>query len=120
MAVDPPCGLADVRGEVATAFDLGDHLQQRDHLAEVAGDGCLQGEDLDAALLHLHGVGIDVGVAADDDLGTLEVAVEQHRRSAGDDLHHARREQGQIVARLVQILVERLAQLVHQPNRPVT
>ena len=53
VAVDAPRRLADVAARSAAALDLGDHLQQREHLAQVAGDRRLQREDLDAVLLEL-------------------------------------------------------------------
>ena len=47
----------------------------------------LEGEDLVAALLELDDARVDLVVAVDEVVGTLEVAVEQHRRATGDDLH---------------------------------
>ena len=119
-AVDAPRRLADVAHQVGRALDLGDHLQQGDDLAQVAGHRRLQGEDPVAALLEVERAGVDLVVALDHVVGALEVAVEQHRGGPRDRLGDRRGEPHQLGARLVEIVVEALAQLVHQPNLPVT
>ena len=78
VAVDAPRRLADVAHQVGRALDVGDHLQQGDDLAKVAGHRRLQGEDPVAVLLEVERPGVDLVVALDDVVGALEVAVEQH------------------------------------------
>ena len=86
VAVDPPGRLAQVDGEVGRALDLGDDPQRGDDLAEVAGDGRLQGEHRVAALLELDALGVDLVVAEDHVLGALEVLAEQDLRGPRDVL----------------------------------
>ena len=112
--------LQMLQHQIVRPLDVRDHLQQCDDLTEVAGDRSLQREDAIAVLLEVERTGIDLVVALDDVVGTLEVAVEQHRGGSRDRLRHRRREPNQLGAGVVEIVVEALAQLVHQPNLPVT
>src|SRR6478735_7614207 len=119
VAPDPPGRLADVGAEVGRPLDLGDHPHQRHDHAQVGGHRRLQGDQPVAALLEIDRAGIDLVVAADQVVGTLEVAVEQDRRRPGDQLRDGGGEVGQLAASVLQLLMEALAQLLgHQPNLP--
>ena len=134
MAVDPPCRLADVDGEVGGALDLGDDAHRRDHPTEVAGDGRLQGEQLVARLVELERLGVDLVVGKDHQLGALEVLGEEDVGRPRDALGHLGRELGDAFAQLVELGVERSAQVASgirsdtlvrewrrtHPNLPVT
>ena len=120
VAVDATRGLADVAQQIGAALDLGDHLQQRDHLAQLAGHRRLEREDPDALLLEVDAALVDLLVAADEVLGAFQVAVEQHRGGARDQLDDQCSQPRQLVAGRLELVVVGLAQLVHQPNLPVT
>ena len=63
--------------EVPHPLELGDHPQRSDDDAQVAGDGLLEGEQLEALLLHLDAGPVDVDVGGDDLLGDLDVGLEE-------------------------------------------
>ena len=71
-------------------------------------------------LLEIERARIDLVVALDDVVGAFEVAVEQHRRCPRDRFGHRSGEPDQFGAGVLEIVVESLPQLVHQPNLPVT
>ena len=117
VAVDPSRRLADVDGEVGGALDLGDDAHRRDDPAEVAGDRRLQGEQLVARVLELERLGVDLVVGEDHQLGALEVLGEQDLGRPGDRLGHPGGELGDPVTQVVELLVERPAQLADVVRR---
>ena len=111
VAVDPSRGLADVDGEIGGAFDLGDDAHRRDDSSKVAGDWRLQGEQLVAGLVELERLGVDLVVGEDHQLGALEVLGEEDLRRPRDALGHPGGELGDALAKLVELVVERPAQV---------
>jgi hypothetical protein len=55
--------LADVADEIVGPFDVGDHLEQGNHLTQVAGNRSLQRQDPVAVLFQVEGAGVDLVVA---------------------------------------------------------
>ena len=72
-----PRHLGDVDGQVAHPLEVGDHPQRGDEHAQVPGHGLLEREQLEAPLLDPFALGVDLGVAGDDVLRHLRVALEQ-------------------------------------------
>ena len=108
--VAPARHLGDVHGQVAAAFEVGDHAQARDDAPQVAGDGSLSGQQVEGALLGVPVLGVDGCVTADDALGEFEICVQQGggraRDGTGDKSGHFDHRLGQ----RVQIVVVRVAQ----------
>src|SRR3954454_4837933 len=69
--------LGDVDALVAHALDVLDHVQQRGDHAQVRGDGRLQRQQRQDALLDLEIAPVDAVVVEDDDRGELDVLVLQ-------------------------------------------
>ena len=65
-------------------------------------------------LLEVERAGVDLVVALDDVVGALEVAVEQHGGRARDRLGDGGGEAHEFGACIVEVVVESLAQFVHQ------
>ena len=74
--------LGDVHALVAHALDVLDHVQQRRDQAQVAGDGRLQGEQREDALVHLQVAPVDAVVVGDHHLRELDVLVAQRLEHA--------------------------------------
>lgn len=108
-----PGDLGDVDGQVAHPLELADHPQRRDQHPQVAGDGVLQGEQLEAVLLELLAQRVDLGVAGDDLLGPLGVALEQRGRALGDRLADEAGHAHEVVADRVELVGVGIA---HGPN----
>ena len=120
VTVDAPSRLADVDAQIGGSLDVGDDLDRRHHRTEIAGNRRLQRDHLEAPLLEVEGTAVVLVVAEDHVVGALEVHREQDLRRTRDQFRDPCRHAGDPAADLVELLVECRAQVVHQPNRPVT
>ncbi len=94
--------LGDVHALVAHALDVLDHVQQRRHEPQVAGDGRLQREQREDALVDLEVAPVDAVVVGDHHLRELDVLVLER-------LEHAVELLDDQVQAAERVLLERLA-----------
>ena len=95
--------------EVAHPLELGDHPQGADDDAEVAGDGLLEREQLEAGVLDLLLGPVDVGVRADHLLGDGGVAGQQRLGGEPDRGLDVAADPGEVVEDPVELFVEGLS-----------
>ena len=69
--------------------------------------GCCRASSVVAALLDVEGERVELVVGVDERLRRVEVAVEERLGAARDRLGHQRRQAHEVVADLVELLVER-------------
>jgi hypothetical protein len=113
-AVDAAGGLGDVDHEIAGALELTGEPDRSHDRAEIGRHGLLQGEHVVAGLFDPEGEGVDLVVGLDEGQRTLHVVGEKDLGAARDELAHERRQLDDLVADLVQLLVEGLALLGHR------
>jgi hypothetical protein len=117
VAVDATRGLGDVGAQVGRTLDIGDDLDRGDELAQVARDGLLQCDQAKTGFLELSRPTVVLVVAEHEVLGAFEVGRQQDLRRPRDELGDPRRQSGDAVADLVELLVELVAQFLgHQPK----
>ena len=90
----PAGDLGDVQGQRPHPVDVGDHLDGAHDRPKVAGDGCLQGEQDERALLGVGAQLRDLLVVGDDLLGQHQIGLQQRlgrvfHRGTGQPAHRA-------------------------------
>ncbi len=115
LAVDLDRRLGDVDAQVAHPLEVGHHLEGGGDVAEVGRGGLPQGEDADADLVDLLLEEVDFLVARDDALGLGRVPLDHGRDHQVDQRLDLAGHEEQLVAKLVQLLIE-LAREVRLPD----
>ena len=116
MAVEKADDLGDVLGLIADALHVRDHLERRGDLAQVARDRLLLKQQLEAEVLDVALLPVDLAVERRDPRGKTLVVFGQRTAGERDDLLAQRAHFDHFVIELRELLVKFVS---HQPNLPV-
>ena len=109
--------LGDVHALVAHPLDVLDHVQQRGDQAQVAGDGRLQREQREDALVDLEVAPVDAVVVGDHHLRELDVLVVERLEHAVELLDDQVEAAERVILELLQLLLEVRASLLAPRRR---